>query len=67
MNRLANAYCDFGEAMTVFGDDSLAYELSARAITAKYSGTDVATGERIEVGDKIASLGSGWTHVIKEA
>ena len=67
MTRLADAFCNYSEAMTVFDDDALMSELEARQIQARYRGTDIATGEQIEVGDKIARLGTGWTHVIEEA
>ena len=67
MTRLADAFCDYAEAMTVFDDDALMSELEARQIAARYPGTDVATGEPIEIGDKIARLGTGWTHVLEEA
>jgi len=66
MSRLADAYCNFGEAMTVFSDDRSMDELRKSATTARYAGTDAATGEQIEVGDKIARLGTGWTHVVEE-
>jgi len=67
MPRLADSYCNYAEAMTVFSDNSLAKGMDDGAITAKYRGTDVATGEKIEVGDLIVRLGTGYTHVIKEA
>ena len=67
MNRLADSFCDYAEAMTVFDDASLMAELEARQVSARYRGTDVATGEPIEVGDKIARLGTGWTHVPGDA
>jgi len=67
MTRLADTYCNYVEAMTVFSDDRSMAELRKSAITARYAGTDAATGEQIAVGDKIARLGTGWTHVVEEA
>ena len=66
MMNLADAHCNYAEAMTVFSDDISMEELRARAIVAKYPGLDVATGDKIEVGERIASLGTGWTHVVDE-
>ena len=67
MRNLADEYCNYSEAMATFSDDRLMEGLRARAISAKYPGTDVATGEQIEVGEQIARLGTGWTHVVDDS
>ena len=67
MQNLADAQCNYAEAMTVFGDDRSMDELRKSAITARYAGTDIATGEPIEAGEKIARLGTGWTHVVDDS
>ena len=63
MNRLANAFCDYGESDTIIHSEQLKSEYNKNALSARYNGVDVVDGSKITIGDKITKLGSGWTHV----
>jgi len=63
MRKLADAFCNYGEANTVINSEQLKSEYNKRSLSARYNGVDVVDGSKITIGDKITRLGSGWTHV----
>jgi len=61
MRNIGDAWCNYSEAITVLESPALRKQYRNNSVTARYEGTDIATGERIKPGDQITRLGTGWT------